>query len=196
MRRAQKLEAKAMYEDASEEVSGEGEVLTGDAASWSAVGNESAAKWTVAPGGSMIALELSEDGVAPWAFSSTDAKAEILEHLGNRVVLIIPLLRVQFWFGENADKTSPFNATATWMLWRLLGDVCDGRYIASDVERVQARGVRSQTEQVPIIRGLCLVTGVGEDGGPAPLDENFESWFRELFCRLDSVRESLFGDAS
>ncbi len=185
-----------MHEDASGQVSGEGAVLTADAASWSGAGTDRSAKWAEAAAGSIIALELSEEGVAPVAISSSDAKTAILEHLGNRVVGINPLHRVQFWFAENADKTLPFNPTATWMLCRLFADVFDGRYIASDAERVLARGVRRRAEQAPIIRGLCLVTGKGQDGGPAALDENFQSWFRELFCRLDSVRESLFGDAS
>ncbi len=184
-----------MNEYCNPQVGGESDALSGSAAVWTASGEHGRPRWMVAPVGSMVAIGLSDRSVAPVAISSSDAVATIVRLVGDpSVTRINHLRRVQLWIGGRSASTSSVNGLASWALLRLLGDVRDGAYIASDAERRHARRRMRARRNVPVIYGDCLVTGVGADGGPSPLDENFVSWLSGVLDWPHPLRRPEFED--
>ncbi len=182
-----------MREDGYAQVGEENVVLTSDAAGWSASDDDSRAWWAEASAGSMIAIELAEDGLRRVAIEASEALVQIARYVGGPLPAGIGYVRqVQFWTGHNSESGSLYNSVASWCLIRMLEDVRDGAYIASDAERDRVAALQALSGMVPEIYGRCLITGVGEDGAPAPLDANFESWFNGLLAQWDPACGQLF----
>jgi hypothetical protein len=93
--------------------------------------------------------------------------------------LIRHLRDVGFWVGDNSDATSGFNAAATAFLERLLRDVTEGVYAASDQDRDYARTVLDRSNALAI-HGPCLITGIDDTGQPAAHGETFQHWFENI----------------
>lgn len=168
------------------------DALTDDAASWSPTGAHSQPWWVTPASGAMTAVELSMFSSGPIDISQNNPGLDIARHVGDPGVNRINHLRkVALWVGDNSVAGSPVNAGATRFLHHLLADVRDGRYIASDQERDHARALLDIPDDLPVIHGPCLVTGVGEDGAAAPLDENFQTWFSALLDELAELSKSL-----
>ncbi|GAB3162081.1 hypothetical protein GCM10027258_80380 [Amycolatopsis stemonae] len=184
------------HHDRVDEVIEEIDALTADAASWSATG-EPAHPWWVKPSpGAMTAVELTMTGPGPIAISATDPYTAIADRIGDPFVdRISHLRRVSFWVGGNSVAHQPLNVGATKFLHHLLADVRDGHYIASDTERDHAR-VLLAAGTLPEIHGHCLITGVADDDDtPAPLGENFQSWFTHLLDQLAQIRAEALTEA-
>lgn len=163
------------------------DALTEDAASWSATGEHTRSWWAAPADGAMTAVELGMTGAGRVDISATDPGSDITRLVGGPGLDRINYLRrVQFWVGGDSAATSPVNTGATAFLHRLLADVRDGRCVAADAERDHVRTLLDTPDQLPVIHGPCLVTGVGDDGGAAPLDENFQDWFTTL---LDNIAQ-------
>lgn len=174
-----------MHEDDNRDIIDEIDALTDDAANWSADGGHSQAEWATPAPGAMTAIELSMEGAGPVDISEADPGRDIARLVGDPGVdRLRHLRRVQFWVGDNSVDTSPVNIGATRFLHRLLAAVRDGHYIASDAARDHARALLDNPDDLPVIHGPSILTGVGDDGGAAPLDENFQDWFGELIDRI------------
>ncbi|HET6285696.1 MAG TPA: hypothetical protein VFG15_02960 [Amycolatopsis sp.] len=161
--------------------------LTNDAATWSAAPDDHMPSWAKADGGRMIAVELGITGPAFPQLSASDPAPDIAKLIGDPGVRSYRHLSgMQFWIGRNSVSALPVNEGATKLLRYLLAAVRDGHYIASDADRDNARALLGAAGGGPVIHGPCLVTGVADDGGAAPLDENFRDWFTEV---LETVAE-------
>ncbi len=148
--------------------------------------------WADAPAGSMVAIELCQEGVRRVEINSGNAMAEIVDCVGDPRAAAIGYLRdVQFWTGANCQVTSPYNFVASWGLLRLLAAVRDGRCIVTNVERRQVSGLLGSPGAIPDIHGRCLITGVGEKGAPAPLDKTFQGWLNGVLAGQDPMFPSL-----
>ncbi|WNV83119.1 hypothetical protein [Umezawaea sp. Da 62-37] len=168
------------------------DALTDDAATWSAGGEHTHTWWATATEGAIAAVELSTAGLGSVELSETEPDGDIARRIGDPGVdRISPLYRVQFWVGGNSMATCPVNTGATTFLHRLLIDVRDGDYVASDAEREHARTLLDTPDTLPMIHGPCLITGVGEDSSAGPLEENFQGWFTTLLDQLVQMRHEL-----
>ncbi|GAA2678981.1 MULTISPECIES: hypothetical protein [Actinosynnema] len=167
------------------------DALTDDAASWSATGEHTQSRWATPAPGAMTAVELAMNGVRPADISLTDPASDIVRLVGDPGVdRIVPLRRMQLWVGKDS-ATGPVNTGATTFLHRLLAAVRDGRYVAGDAERDHVRALLDTPDRLPVIHGPCLITGVGTEGSPASLDENFTSWFTGVLDGVAQLRQAL-----
>lgn len=179
------------HPDRVDEIVEQIDALTEDAASWSATGEHSHPWWAQPAAGAMTAVELTMTSSGPIEISTTDPIAAIADRIGDPFVDRISYLRrVRFWVGGNSVAHRPLNVGATRFLHHLLADVRDGHYVASDTERHHARALLA-TGNLPEIHGPCLITGVADDDMPAPLGENFQSWFTGLLDELAQLRASV-----
>ncbi|MGW4527789.1 hypothetical protein [Amycolatopsis sp. NPDC004378] len=166
--------------------------LTEDAASWNATGEHTHPWWATPAPGSMTAVELTMTDSGPIEISETNPRPAIDDRVGDPFVdRITHLYRVAFWVGGNSVARHPINVGATRFLHHLLADVRDGNYVASDRERDHARALLDSGD-LPVIHGPSLVTGIADDHEtPAPLNENFQSWYSGLLDELAQLRRSL-----
>ncbi|MDT7789859.1 MAG: hypothetical protein QOF58_8278 [Pseudonocardiales bacterium] len=162
--------------------------LTNDAATWSTGGDHTSPRWATASPGSMAAIALDMISARPAEISETNPARDIARHVGDPFCPLFTALRkVQFHVGVRSSVRQPLNTLATKLLYLLLLDIRDGRYIASDAERDYARSVL-ELDAAPVIHGPCLITGATEDSAPAPLDDNFQSWLSALLEEIAQHR--------
>ncbi|RAS59478.1 hypothetical protein C8D87_11490 [Lentzea atacamensis] len=180
-----------MREHDQQDITDRIDALTNDAASWSADGQHTVPRWATAAPGAMVAIALDMFGARPVEISATNPARDIARHVGDQFCSLIPALRKVQFLVEMRDQTSEsVNPGATVLLHQLLADVRDGHYIASDGERGYVRAVLD-LDTAPVIHGPCLITGLGDDGAPAPLDDNFQAWFSGLLAEIAQRRAQL-----
>lgn len=179
--------------NSDEDITDQIDAVLADAATWNAADEHPRPGWMTPEPGAMTAVELTMSGAGLVDISEAEPEGDIARRIGDPAVnRISHLRRVQFWVGDTSAATSPVNTPATRFLHELLTDVRDGRYIASDAERDHARALLAEPDSLPVIHGPCLVTGVGDGGSAAPLEDNFHSWFTGIVARgLESLINAL-----
>ena len=168
--------------------------FTEDAASWNASGSHAVPPWGTPAAGHMTSIYLPLINAGTPDLSTVEISAAKPFHDIARLVRdpsvnqIQHLRTVQFWIGDNSLAAQPVNLSATRFLYQMLMDVRDGRYIASDRERGHAGSLLATPDDLPVIHGPCLVTGIGANHGPGELDENFQSWLTTLHDEITRTR--------
>jgi hypothetical protein len=167
-----------MPEDDSPDIVDQIDELTGDAASWSATGGDDSLGWDDLTPGAMVAVVLDSTFLGALEISLTDPISDLVDLVGDPLIARVnPLRSVQFWVGKNSGDAASINRMATRILNRLLRDVRDGDYIASDAERESVRTLLDDADGSPVICGPCVITGATDIDTPGPLGDNFRHWY-------------------
>jgi hypothetical protein len=163
-----------------------------DAATWNAQPTSDAdpwVKWDAVPG-KMTALLLAMEGLEAVEISRDNPGEDIAKFVGDPLFgRMRHIGGVDFWVGNNSERTSTVNEGATKFLGDLLSDVVSGDYAASDVVRAHVQQLLASPQGAPVIHGPCLLTGVDEVGThPGPLDESFRAWLRKTLYQVAQRR--------
>jgi len=159
-----------------------------DAATWTEPQPETDHETTI------TAIYLGIDSGNGVELSRATALGEIAEHLGIPAVVLLGRVGNLAWWGDGGPQTGPqTNIVAGRVYHDVLHSIDDGTYSASDVLQAHARDLLAyeHEEQPTLFFGPCIITGVDDTGEPAPLDENFLSWYDGLAEAAD-VRRAEF----
>ncbi|SDD55691.1 hypothetical protein [Actinokineospora iranica] len=158
------------------------------AANWTSDGDHTRPEWMTSERGAMTVMEIRLTSGEPVDISEVDAEREIAARVGTaNLRRLVVLEHVQVWLGVDAAATEPVNLGATRFVHQLIESVSTGDYAAGDAERDSARRLLAHPENLPVIHGTCVVTGVGVEGEAASFDTSFQDWFTRL---IDLIQEN------
>ena len=149
--------------------------------------------WADPMTGTTAAILIDTSGVSVVGIGKSESLADVLirvvgDPFVNRVA---HLYGVDCWVGDNSLAASPHNRIATQIMHQLIRDVHEGRYVATDHDRVHAHYLLAKIEEVLDFHGPFLITGASHSDSVVPLDENFRRWFTAGTGDITAIRHSL-----